>query len=360
MIRPWTTTILGAGPVGLIASLAAARRGPTTLVVKHWPPKLYKPRIDVLPAPFLTLMLELGIDPKQLGIESLHDTQLAAWDSARPAMRRRPASAHVERARLELALAAAVDRNSRITIKIGIDERPSLAGDLVIDATGRAAVSARQLQAPLQPWHAQSFGAAWSTSKAVQGFRIAALPAGYAYRVGDARYLMVGVILCGAHFDPEKTEDYLRIHGAGWLLSGLPALASMRRGRGGVCSIQWSEGDQSPVRVGDASLARDSLASQGISIGGADALQLASRAITLSAWAERMADQRRRHIAALCATINQCRFNDRSVWAEYANFLANHSETATASTATGPVGSGVPKELEGYQKTPSSSSQHFL
>jgi len=353
MIRTWTTTILGAGPVGLITSLAAARRGPVTLVVKHWPPRPYKPRIDVLPGPFLTLLLELGIDPKQLGIESLHDTQLAAWDSARPALRRRPASAHVERARLELALAAAVDRNSRIMIKTGIDQRSSRAGDLVIDATGRAAVSARQLHAPRQPWHAQTFGAAWSASKAAQEFRIAALPEGYAYRVGDARYLMVGVALCGTHFDPDQTEDYLRIHGAGWLLTGLPALASMRRGRGGVCSIQWSEGDQSPVRVGDASLARDSLASQGISVGGADALQLASGAITMSAWAERMAHQRQRHIAALSATINQCRFNDRSVWTEYAKFLANHSETATASIATEPVGS---RELEGYQKTPSSSS----
>jgi hypothetical protein len=323
----WNTVVLGAGPVGLIAALAAARRGRTTLVTPHWPPRPCKPRIDVIPAPFLTLLLELGVDPGQLDIEHLHDARLVAWETAEPTVRRCPASAHVERSRLECALAYAAGRAPNIEVVVKIGDWPSLRPNLVIDATGRAAISAEQRVAPRRLWHAQTFYTATHVSKAVQGFRMAALPSGYVYRLGSAHHLMVGVVRCGARRSPDEIEDDIRASGGSWLLAGVPHLISMCRGRGGATSVQWSEGGYSPTRVGDASLARDSLASQGIAAGGSDALQLASGTLPQAApWLDRVADQRNRHLAALRATIAACRFDGHSTWTEYARFIASHTQ----------------------------------
>jgi hypothetical protein len=318
--------VLGAGPVGLIAALSAARRGHTTIMTPHWPPRPGKPRIDVLPAPFLTLLLELGVDPKQLGIAHLHDTRMVAWESAQPQMRSSPASAHVERSRLERALAYAAERAPNIGVAMEVADWTSLRANLVIDATGRTAASAEQRIAPKRSWYAQTFYSAMHVSKAVQGFRLAALPRGYVYRLGTAHHLMLGVVRCGPRGSPQQIEDDIRESGGGWLLAGSPSLASMSKGRGGATSVQWTAGGNSPARVGDASLARDALASQGIAAGGSDAFQLASGEIPFdSRWLDRVADQRNRHLAALRATIAACRFGDHSTWAEYGRFIASHA-----------------------------------
>jgi hypothetical protein len=327
--------VLGAGPVGLIAALAAARRGPTTLVTAHWPPSSSRRRIDVIPAPFLTLLLELGVDPGQLGVEDLQDTRLVAWENVDPTARRSPASAHVERSRLECALAYAAERAPNIEVVVKKGDCRSLHPDLVIDATGRTAASAERRIAPRRLWYAQTFYTAMHVSKAVQGFRLAALPRGYVYRLGSAHHLMIGVVGCEPRRTPEQIEDDIRESGGGWLLAGAPRLGSMCRGRGGATSVQWSEGGDSPTRVGDASLARDALASQGMAAGGSDALQLGSGALLpVARWLDRVADQRSRHLSALRATIAACRFRGHSAWAEYARFIEKHTQTRPGGLLT--------------------------
>jgi 2-polyprenyl-6-methoxyphenol hydroxylase-like FAD-dependent oxidoreductase len=323
MRKAWRTVVVGAGPVGLIAALAAARRGHTTVVAKHWPPKAHRSRIDVVPAPFLTLLLELGVSPRQIGITHLYDTQLTAWESALPTVRRRPACAHIERARLENALAEAIERDARIDIRT--DDWQVLQGELVMDATGRAAASAQRRIAPPCPWIAETFHGEIPISRALEAFRIAALPTGYAYRVGHAGKLTVGVIRWRASGRTEPAEEEIRAHGAGWLLQGVAPLSSMKRGRGGACALQWSEPSPGVVCIGDANMARDSLASQGIANGAADALRLASGELSRASWSVRTHEQRQRHVAALRATLEESRFSSHSLWHEYRCFLSGYS-----------------------------------
>src|SRR5882757_5649702 len=154
--RRLRTLILGSGPVALVAGLAAARCGPTILSVLDWPPSAHRPRIDVIPAPFLTLLLELGVDPGQLQIAELHDARLTAWDWELPRLYRTPACAHIERATLEHALAHAVARNSHIQISIASRHIPWPTADRVFDATGRKAITAECRSGPAPIWHAHT------------------------------------------------------------------------------------------------------------------------------------------------------------------------------------------------------------
>jgi hypothetical protein len=62
--------------------------------------------------------------------------------------------------------------------------------------------------------------------------------------------------------------------GAGWVLKGLGSFDSIQAGKGGVASVQWSAGPAAPLRVGDASLARDSLSAQGLCSGISDVISL--------------------------------------------------------------------------------------
>ena len=87
--------VVGAGPVGLAAVLAAARRGRSLLVARRTP-AAEPPRIDAVPAPFLALLLELGVHPDLLGVRRLHDTRLVAWERAEPEVIRGPATAHMK------------------------------------------------------------------------------------------------------------------------------------------------------------------------------------------------------------------------------------------------------------------------
>jgi hypothetical protein len=337
--RRWETVVVGGGPVGLVAALAAARRGPTLLATRR--PRLSGDarRIDVVPAPFLALLLEFGIHPAVLGVRHLHDARLVAWGSAEPAIIRGPATAHVERSALERALAERVGRTPGIeTATLPGFPPPSLARR-VIDATGRRAASARRRIHPPEPWIARTF---WAPSgggmtTAAQAFRLAALPEGYAYRLGSADAIMLGVVgakAAVARSPPEAIERHLRACGAGWLLAGLPALGDLRPGRGGVASAQWSEGDGEVLRVGDAELARDALASQGLANGVSDALHLAAGE-SGPAWAERRLEQRERHLSALLSSLGDCRFRALPAWSRYAAFLAQRNREGSQSDRAG-------------------------
>lgn len=325
--RSWDTVVVGDGPVGLAAVLAAARRGRTLLVGRR-KPSSEQPRIDAVPAPFLTLLLEFGVHPAFLGVRELHDTRLVAWERAEPELIRGPATAHVERPALERALAGLVDGMAGIEVTT-FPSFPSPTANTVIDATGRRAISAQHRVHPPEPWTARTFWTPGSFTVAARAFRMAALPDGYAYRLGSGTRVVLGIVgeKVALRQTPDEVEQRLRAQGAGWLLAGLPALSVMKVGRGGAASLQWTEGKTTTtLRVGDAELARDALASQGLAIGVSDALQLATGETTPgSDWARRQQEQRERHISTLLAVIARCRFRNHPTWSRYADFLAAHA-----------------------------------
>lgn len=341
--------VVGAGPVGLVAAFVAARQGRSVVVVGVRP--CAEPtRIDAVPAPFLALLLEFGVHPALLGVRELHNTRLVAWERAEPEVVRGRAMAHIERPALEKALLGLVERTPGIEV-VGSPGYPTALPPVIIDATGRRAVSARRIVRPPEARIARVFVASGCFGAAAQAFRISALPEGYAYRLGTGSRIVLGIVgeKASAQRPPAEIERHLRCLGAGWLLAGLPALSEMKAGRSGVASVQWSEGGPRVLRVGDAELARDALASQGLATGVSDALHVAA-AGTRPGWARRRQDQREKHVSRLISLLARCRFRDCPAWSRYAKFLVAH---ATSPTAWGgdrqDLGGGSPRTAAGSE-----------
>ena len=112
----------------------------------------------------------------------------------------------------------------------------------MIDATGRRAVSTTRTTGLAKPWIARVFSRYGVFDKAAQAFRLAALPAGYAYRLASSRLLAIGVVVSKAAggMTPNDIEKYVHAAGAGWVLEGLGSLDSIQAGKGGIASVQWS------------------------------------------------------------------------------------------------------------------------
>ena len=328
----WETVVVGAGPVGMMVALAAARRGSALLAGRRRPTP-EPPRIDVVPASLLTLLLEFGVHPAALGVHALHDTRLVAWERAEPEIRRSPATAHIERSALDRALTAVIARTTAIETGTLSRLPPVCAGGLLVDATGRRAISARCRIRPPEAWVAKTFWLPGSYTRAAQAFRLAPLADGYTYRLGTDDCLMLGVIGVETlvRRPPDQLAQVLYHEGAGWVLAGLPALGDFHPGRGGVASIQWTEGDGDALRAGDAELARDALAAQGLATGISDALHIAS-ALDRKTLLRRRQGQRDKHIATLLTTIARCHMRNHPAWSRYNQFLlASRPQSAPTS-----------------------------
>jgi hypothetical protein len=317
------TAILGAGPAGLAVALALTGRGCVRLITPTVPAPTDAARVDMVPAAFLAFLLELGVHPSQIGVRDLHDVRYVAWSDPRPETVRGAAMAHVERPALDLALLAAAERVSGVQILQASASDPTEVAARVIDATGRRAVSAGQLTGLADPWIARLFSLRGEFCNAAQAFRMAVLPDGYVYRLASPRLLAVGVVLSrnAGRLTPHGIETYICDAGAGWVIGDLPPLDAMQAGRGGVASVQWSAGTGSIFRVGDASLARDSLSAQGLCAGLSDAAALVRSEAGAEHWANRQHDQLTRHLRYLGTTITRSRFRDEQSWASYERFV---------------------------------------
>jgi hypothetical protein len=106
-----------------------------------------------------------------------------------------------------------------------------------------------------------------------------------------------------------------------------------RRGATGP-SAAIPEPSNAAVPVGDAALARDALASQGVSIGLSDACLIADTATTLDAMARRRKDAIRRHFRHLIEMATTCRYADAPCWSEYLAWLGQASTGASAEPTT--------------------------
>jgi hypothetical protein len=331
------TAILGAGPAGLAAALALSSRGGARIITPSLPAATDVPRVDMVPAAFLAFLLELGIHPGQIGVHDLHDVRRIAWSDAVPETVRGSAVAHVERPALELALLAALERMSGFKIVPSPTTHTADPGERVIDATGRRAVSATRITGLAKPWIARVFSRYGAFDKADQAFRLAALPAGYAYRLASPMLLAIGVVVSKAAggMTPKDIEKYIQAAGAGWVLKGLGSLDSIQAGKGGVASVQWSAGPSEPLRVGDASLARDSLSAQGLCSGVADVVSLVRNSGHPDRLPNRERDQLKRHLAFLANAMEHSRFRAEKPWAEYRRFLERASGLLRSLGGTG-------------------------
>jgi 2-polyprenyl-6-methoxyphenol hydroxylase-like FAD-dependent oxidoreductase len=115
-----------------------------------------------------------------------------------------------------------------------------------------------------------------TSDQSLNGLKLAALERGYAYRLSSDTFTVVGLI--GPDYKHltrlDQLRDLLESGAAAWLLTGIQSAAvdslSPR-----VASVQWSlshDSRNSTFAVGDAAVARDPIASQGLATSLSDAL----------------------------------------------------------------------------------------
>jgi flavin-dependent dehydrogenase len=214
----------------------------------------------------------------------------------------------------------------------------------LVDATGRAAVTADSVVRPARPWAARSVWRSVRDDGRRPAFALTSLPDGYAYRIATRRSVVVGFVGRGAAVEgaPAELERRLRSLGAAWMIEDLPPLTAFHEGRASTASVQWappistSADRLRPLRIGEAALARDPLSSQGIATACSEALFVASVENDTDAdlFELRQAEQRHTHLAAIKKMIDGSIFSRESTWRDYAEFVTRHLE---APTGTPPV-----------------------
>jgi hypothetical protein len=331
----------------LIAALQSAKTARTLLVMRvarggsAFAQSAAAPRVESVPAALVNLLLDFGVDPRRIGSDRLHERRHAAWESSDPATTRGPAVAHLDYAQLAAELLMITRCHPSLAVAVesqlparrnGLWAGASWRAHTLLDATGRAmAMSTRRVQPP-KPWVARPFWQIASSTRSRhlsidRSFLIAALPFGYAYRLGSNTTDMLWVVGRGAPLShsPALLDRTLRSCGAAWLLDGFGPLDTASTGRSHPASVQWSERSRC-VAIGDAALARDILSSQGLAVGISDALyataeRTADDAVLI---AQRRSADRATHLQSLQRVLDICRYRDRPEWCAYADFLSIH------------------------------------
>jgi hypothetical protein len=320
--------VIGAGIAGCAAALFLARTGPVVLDAGGDRPSP-RPRLVSIPFPLLGLLVELGVHPQALGSDTVARTLVSGWDSGSPRRIETVRKLHCDQRRIEAALRAVVERDCAIRIVDGADEGGFAR---VIDARGRH--GAGPAFRPERPWTARLWqGEAGGGSDMRESFAIAALPDGYAFRLHAGRSWTVGF----TSPDPSapclaELAERLAEHGRDWLIAGLPRDDAIA-GRGGTASVAWAA--NAPCRVepvGEALLACDTLASQGIAWAMSDAMHLA---LPYHERQSRSAEQRRSHLTRLLGTLDTNGFADAPAWRDYRRFVAAHADPLSAPSTTG-------------------------
>jgi hypothetical protein len=319
----------------MVAALACSQHHRTTLVGRWFPSGDELPTVEAVPASLLALLVEFGIHPRRIGVDQLHRSRVMAWESEFPLERRGIAEAHVERPALDVALLREVVACGRVRIARGDHasiEAAVLAarnGEVrLIDATGRRAMTAKKKIHPERPWASRTFLTPRRSGPADASLRIAALSDGFVYRLGASNHLLMGIVggketIVGT---PSALERRIHDGAAGWILEGLPPIAAMAPGRTSVASVQWTL-DEAAATIGDASLARDALSSQGLAAGISEGLYVAAAESPQdeALLSLRKREQRLAHLRAMTDVIARCRFRHNEAWRDYGRFFAAHA-----------------------------------
>ena len=341
--------VIGGGPAGALCALAAARSMRTLLLVRRrdFDASAGAPRsVEAVPGALLALLGEFGIQPEEIGVDQLHYHREIAWDSSIPRLVRSDRAVHVERPLVDFALLRRAFHSTGITVEtaahhtLARDEGgwsgPGWRARYLVDATGRRALTAAGVMRPLPPWVARLWCfPATVESPMAAGFKIAALPQGYAYRLSSRRILSFGLVgpAYGLIRDWSAASRLISECGASWILHGIPERPICRL-RPRVASLQWSSGD-SPgdrlARIGDAACARDALGSQGLVTSLSEALYAVASFCSASGpdlLRMRQQEQCDAHIRALTACIDTCAWAAEPVWRRYREWLSAHSAGA--------------------------------
>jgi hypothetical protein len=125
------------------------------------------------------------------------------------------------------------------------------------------------------------------------------------------------------------------VAGIDWLLAGMPRSAK-ENSIGGVASVQWSTGSGRAIRIGDAAVARDALASQGIANGISGGLSLFEGLDAVETYCRRTRTEILSHLSNLQELIRSCAHSAHPFWESYADFLARGSITRPEPPAGSP------------------------
>ena len=328
----WETVVLGGGPVGLTTALIAARYGRVLVVLPRPAPAVSIFRIDCVPVALLALFVELGLHPRELGASSVYDRRLVAWSGTTPEVVHGPGTVHLLRPVLERLLLerARTHRAISFAFNIPLDALP--ATNRILDATGRRAITADHRYLPPNPAILRGVIVRGGFSRAQQAFRLASLPTGYAYRLGAGNALMVGLVQGRDQWrkNAGTLGERLRAVGVEWLLAGM-CCDTGKGSIGGIASVQWSSGLGLAIRIGDASIARDALASQGIANGISAALSLFEGGDAGRSYCWQTRTEILSHLTTLRRLIRSCAHSAHPFWENYADFLACHAGQAHAS-----------------------------
>lgn len=323
--------VLGAGPVGIVAALSASRRGLSVVLSGSPPAQTRRARLELVPAQFLHVLLELDVRPQDAGWATTCAYRRIAWEAATPSEQTGASMAVMRRFELEEALLNRAARDGRITF-ISHVEPPTRTesgwkgrgweAPRLLDATGRSATTAMSVvRWPMVAWHwlAPGSGEPW--------FGLAAVPEGYVYRCAIPGADCLGLVQrgSGARTREELRADILHA-GVEWILEGFD-WSSANESPPVAAGVQWTapQFDDSCLAIGDARLARDPLSSQGLLSGVVDALG------SLDAWDEspgwapllrkRQDDNIDHHRRSLLSYIASCRFRDEPHWRGYSAWL---------------------------------------
>jgi hypothetical protein len=346
--------VLGSGPVGLMSALRGRQLGMNVAVYANgFPVPQDPPRVECVPAQVVALLVEFGVSPKRIGVNALFRERTMQWSAGAIVGSPAPNTAHIERPALEIALLeSALRAGARIDLLQGnlLEEfrRQHREGEcMLLDATGRSAVTAMHRIGARRPLVARLFHLPTRPCLRGSGLMIAAGLEGYAYRLASATTLTLGVVGRKDFVQGDAAQIVAKIaEFAPWLVEGIPS-AHMQSGASGASSAQWSVGDNiGSVLVGDASFARDALASQGMAMGLSDALKTVAQPIK-SVRAQPRSDEKKQisvHCQRIVQQIKGSAFGSARPWVEYSEFLSDLVELMTSSdTASRPNHNPYPR-----------------
>ncbi|MBB2708420.1 hypothetical protein N2597_22545 (plasmid) [Rhizobium sophoriradicis] len=323
--------VLGGGPTGLMAAIYARLNGLDAEVRSPtWPSATDAATIESLPGQTMALLVETGVLPRAVGVQEVFSEQVHQWGDGPITRKITTGRVHVSRPGLDLALLAIAERLGTAFVTQRIDRKAvpdtQQNGLLVFDASGRNASSATAVMRPKRPVVARQWLFEANAGR-MAPFAIAALSSGYAYRMGNAVRICLGVVgssgLMRGNWSEIREE---LIKSCDWFVEDLP-LNDAEVGRSGAASMQWSQGSLGPWQIGDACFAQDALSSQGLAAGLVRAVQcvrahLGRPATPSPVDSTLMISHARLAVAGIVATSP---FAGDALWAEYLGFLRSDS-----------------------------------